>query len=120
AEQGIESWDAARERLADETGAVLIGDQTWKDVEAAAADGEIVEAAAVGLAAIFDHPQPAAVGAIGWRELLEAQNAMGNRVHGLVQRLGGEVVEHQHGRAVAGEIVLQHQDLAAIAKRALR
>ena len=44
----------------------------------------------------------------------------GDAVHRLVERLGGQVVEQQHGRAVAREIVLQRQDLAAVAQRALR
>ena len=35
-------------------------------------------------------------------------------------RVGGQVVEQQHGRAVPGEIVLQRQDLPAVAQRALR
>ncbi len=45
---------------------------------------------------------------------------MRDAVHGLVERIGGQVVEHQHGRVVAREVVLERQDLAAIPQRALR
>ena len=81
---------------------------------------EVVIAAAEALAAIFDHPQPAPLGAIFGRQLLEPDHAVRDAVHGLVVRLAGQVVEHQHGRAAAREIMLQRQDLAPIAQRALR
>ena len=44
---------------------------------------------------------------------------MGDPMHGLVGALGGQVVQQQDRRAT-GEIVLQHQDLAAIPQGTLR
>jgi hypothetical protein len=40
-------------------------------------------------------------------------------MHGFVVHVGGEVVEKQDGGALLGEIVLQTQDLAAVAQGAL-
>ena len=37
-----------------------------------------------------------------------------------VARLGGLVVEQQHGAAMAGEAVLQREDLPTVAQRGLR
>ena len=45
---------------------------------------------------------------------------MGDAVQLQVARLGGPVVEQQHGAAVAGEAVLQRQDLPTVAQRGLR
>ena len=39
---------------------------------------------------------------------------------GSIDALGGHIVEQEHGRTVAGEIMLQREDLPAIAQRALR
>jgi hypothetical protein len=83
------------------------------------ADDEVVVAAAERLGAILDHAQARAARAVVGRHLLEPQHAVGDAVHRLVQRVGRQVVEHQHGRAVAREIVLQCQDLPAVAQRAL-
>ncbi len=40
-------------------------------------------------------------------------------MHGLVEAVGGQIVEQQDGGAVLGEVVLQRQNLPAIAQRAL-
>ena len=109
---------AARRAL--EAGPVLGRDQPRKDLHAAGLDDEVVVAAAERLAAILDDPQPPPLGAVVGRQLLQPDHAVRDAVHGLVGRLGGQVVEHQHGRVVPGEIVLQRQDLAAVAQRALR
>jgi hypothetical protein len=41
-------------------------------------------------------------------------------VNGLVRGFGGKVVEHDHRGAIAGEIVLNGEDLPPVAQRALR
>ena len=45
---------------------------------------------------------------------------MGKAVDGFVVGVRGQVVQHQHRRALPGEVVLHRQDLAAVAQRALR
>ena len=99
---------------------MLARHQPREYIDATTPHGEIVIAAAIGLAAILDHPQAAALGAIGRRQFLEPDHAMGNRVDGLVIGVAGQVVEQQHRGAIAGEIMLEQQDLPAIAQRTLR
>ncbi len=89
------------------------------DLESAGADGEVVEAAAELAGAVLDDPDPPALGAVFGRQFLQPDHPVGHAVHGLVQALGGEIVEQQHGGAAPGEIVLQGQHLPAVAKRAL-
>ena len=45
---------------------------------------------------------------------------MRDAVHGLVGHFGGQVVEQQHGGAELREIMLERQDLPAVAQRTLR
>ena len=84
------------------------------------ADDEIVVAATKALRAILHDPKPPALGAIVRRQFLQPDDAVSDAVHRLVERVGRQVVEQQHGRAVAREIMLERQDLAAIAQRTLR
>ena len=58
--------------------------------------------------------------AVDRRELIEVDDAVGDAVHGAVGGLGREIIEHDDGGIVLGEIMLERQDLAAIAQRALR
>jgi hypothetical protein len=106
-------------RGAGEGGAVFRGDDARIDLQPAGLDGEVVIAAAEPPAAIFDDPHPAALGAVFGGQFLQLDHAVGDAVHGLVVDVGGQVVEHQDRGAVLGEIVLQRQDLAAVAQRAL-
>ena len=99
---------------------VLGRNEPREHANAAGRDNEVVIAAAIALAAIFDDPQPAPLGAIFGRQLLEPDHAVRDAVHGPVVGLARQIVEHQHGRSAAREIMLQRQDLAAIAKRGLR
>ena len=98
---------------------MFAGDQPRKTSHAAGLDHKIVKAAAKSLAAIFDDPKPPPFGAINGRQLLKPDHAMRNAVHGLVIGLGRHVVEHQHGRLAAREIMPQGQSLPPIAQRAL-
>ena len=120
AEQRVQLGRFGRQDLALERLAMLGRDQPREDPHAAGVDDEVVVAAAVALAAIFDDPQPAALGAIFGRQLLEPDHAMRDAVHGPVVRLARQIVEHQHGRPAAREIMLQREDLAPVAKRGLR
>ena len=100
AQQRVELGDAAADGVAGESRPVLGRDQPREHAHAAVLDHEIVVAAAERLPAELHHPQAPALGAVVRRQLLQPDHAMGDAVHGLVVRLGGQVVEHQHGRAV--------------------
>lgn len=69
-------------------------------------DDEIVIAATIGPAAELDDAQAAAFGSVIGSQFLEPDDAMRHRMHGLVERFGGQIVEHQHRRAAPGEIML--------------
>src|SRR5579871_3951530 len=77
-------------------------------------------AAAEAPAAIFDQPQPAPIGPVFARQLLQRDDAMGNAVNGLVRGFARQIVEQQDSRTPAREIMLQREDLAAVAERTLR
>src|SRR5205085_11403698 len=77
-------------------------------------------AAAERLPAALDDAQPPPLAAIDRRELVEMDHAVRDRMDGAVARLGGEVVEHQHGRLVLREVMFQREHLTPIAQRALR
>src|ERR1044071_6378855 len=79
-----------------------------------------MESAAVPPAPVLQHPHPAPFGAVFGGDLLEPDDSMGDRMHGLVGQIRREVVEKQHGRALLREIVLEAEDLASISQRALR
>nr|GFA06095.1 hypothetical protein [Tanacetum cinerariifolium] len=120
AKQGVNFLDAAAELLADVASAVLGGYQARKHLDAIGHDIEVVVTAAVLLATVFDHPQASALCAISRGLHLQANHAMGNAVDGLVQGFGGEVVQQDDRRVVAREIVLDREDLPAVAQRTLR
>ncbi len=94
--------------------------QARKHLNAAGRDVEVVIAAAKALAAAFGDAQPAPLGTVIGRELVQMDHAVRDGVDRAVGALGGEVVERDHGRFVAGEVVLQAENLPAVAQRALR
>src|SRR6185312_1525670 len=120
AEQLIEPWNLALDRVAGKPAVVLGRDQSWIDLHTAGPDGEVVVAAADRLAAILGDSQPTPLGAERRCELLETDDAMDDAVRGLVAILGRAIVEHYHGGAMAREVVLECEDLAPVAKRILR
>ncbi len=94
--------------------------QAWKDVNTVLGNGEVVKTAAILLATILDDFQAPALGTVSRCQCLKANNAVGDTVHSLVQRLGGQVIKQQHRRVVAGEIMLDSQDLPSVTQRTLR
>ena len=82
-------------------------------------DDEIMVAAAESLRPILDDSKATPLGAITRRQLLEPDDAMRDTVNRLVVHVGRQVVEHQHSRAVPGEIVLERKDLPPVPQRAL-
>src|SRR3954465_11353405 len=99
---------------------MLGGDKPRKDLHAATLDDEIVEAATKRLAAAFDDTQAAPRAAINRCELVEMGHAVRDRMNRAVIVFRGQVVEHQHRRLMLREIMLEREDLAAVAQRALR
>ena len=51
--------------------------------------------------------------------MLEREHAVRQALQVAVRRRAGQVVEQQHGAAAAGEVLLERQDLAAVAQRTL-
>ena len=94
--------------------------QAGENIDPAPGDGEIVIAAAIFLTAIFQDADASSLGAEIGRQFLQMDHAMGDAVYGLVVRLGGQIIQQHHRGAETGEMMLDGQDLAAIAQRALR
>ncbi len=117
--RAFSSGESVEQHLALEWLAVLGRDEPREDPHSAGVDDEIVIAAAVALATIFDDPQTASLGAIFRRKLFEPDHAVGDAVHCPVVRLAGKVIEHQHRRAASREIMLQREDLPPVPKRGL-
>ena len=116
----VELGDAALEQVAAEALALLGRDQAREHLHAAGADDEVVVAAAKRLAAALGDAQPPPLGAVDRRKLLELDDAVGDAVHRAVVGFAGQVVEHDHGRVMLGEIMFEREDLPPVAQRALR
>ena len=99
---------------------VLERNQSRKDADAARGNDEVVVAAAIPLPSIFDHLQPAAIGAIFGRKLFEPDDAVRDAMHRAVVRFARKIVQHEHGGAAASEIMLQRKNLTPISQRRLR
>ena len=93
--------------------------QSWKHFHACLRDHEVMIAGAEALAATLDDAQAAPFASINRSELVEMDDAVRNAVNGLIGGLGGEIVKHDHGGVVLGEVVLEREDLAAVAQGAL-
>ena len=98
---------------------VLRRDQTREHTNAAALDAEVVVAAADIHAAHLDDPQPPPLGAVERRELLQRNDSMGQALELEIARLAGAIVGHQYGGPARGEMLLERQELAPVAQRAL-
>src|SRR5690348_8881382 len=119
-QQRIEFGVAAGHEIARKILVVLRGDQAWINPQAAALDGEIMEAAGERNAPHLDNPQPPAFRAVVDRQLLEEYHAVHDRMELEILLLRSEVIEQDHGGLAAGEKVLQGQNLSAVAQGALR
>jgi hypothetical protein len=82
-------------------------------------DAVVVRAAAEGDAAVFDHTQPAPLGAIGLVDQLQRQHRVRHAAHLQVGAERGAVVEQDGGAGTFGQILLERQHLAPVAQRAL-
>jgi hypothetical protein len=120
AEHRVERGVAARRDLAGERPAMFRRDQARVDLEPAGADGEVVEAAAERDAAHLDHAHAPPLAAVLDRELLQEDDAVGDRMELEVVGVRGQIVQHHGGAAAAREEVLQGKNLPAVAERALR
>ena len=119
-EQRVELLVGARQLVLDEALRMLRGDETRIDVETARANRQIVVTAAKRYAAHFADAQSAAFRAELARVLLEHDDAVRHRLDLITLATAGAVVEPQHRAVTAAEILLERQDLAAVADRVLR
>ncbi|MNI36541.1 hypothetical protein D3C73_905950 [compost metagenome] len=94
--------------------------QAREDVYAILQDCEVVKAAAVLLTTVLDHTHPSPLGAIVRGQFFQANHPVRNAVHGFVQGLGCQIVQQQQRGVVTHEVMLDRQDLPAVAQRALR
>ena len=120
AEQLVEPGNPAVHDLARKSRAMIGGDQSGKHGDAAGLDVEVVVAAAKTLAAALDDAQPPPFAAVDRRQLVEMDHAVRDAVNGAIGALGGEIVEHDDGRIMLREIMLQRENLPPVAQRALR
>src|SRR5262249_33146984 len=120
AQQVIKVRVAAQDIASLEFAAMLQRDEAGENVDAARANDHVVVAAAIGLAAIFDDTHAPPLGSVIGRTLFEAYHAVGDAVRGLVHRVGGEIVESEHGGTATCQMVLDGQHLTAVTQRALR
>src|SRR5215213_7889883 len=99
---------------------VLGRDEAWKDIDSAGGDREIVIAAAVFLSTVLENAQAPPLGAVGRRKLFKPDDSVRDAVNRLVGRFRRQVIEQQDRGAVAREIMLDREQLAAIAQGTLR
>ncbi|MNQ89401.1 hypothetical protein D3C85_1047090 [compost metagenome] len=85
AQQRIHFPDATGQLLAQVLTAMFGGHQTRKYMHAVAGDGEVMKAAPVFLAAVLHHAHAPSLGTVIGRQLFQANHAVGDAVHGLVQ-----------------------------------
>ena len=117
AEQRVEGGQAAGDALEAAIAPVFGRDQARKHAQAAGQDFVVVVAAAEAAAAELADAQAAPVAAVLGIELVQRHHAVHDRVHVQAELGHGAVVEQQHGAATADEVLLQREDLAAIAQR---
>ncbi len=120
AEKRIERLDVRLERRSLEFAAVFRRHEPRKHAHAARFDDEVVVTTPETLSPILEYSQPAAVGAVFRRQLLESDDAMRDAMDRPVLLVGRQVIEHQDRAVPLREKMLQREDLPAIAKRALR
>ena len=101
-------------------GLVLGGDEPGEHVQPAPADDVIVIAGPEVAAPQLDHLQPPPHGSIVRRMVLQADHPVGQAVQADVPGLAGLVVEEQDGALLPAEVLLEGQDLPAVAERVLR
>ena len=95
-------------------------DKPRKHRDAPGLDDEVVIAAAKGLAALLENNQAPPFRAVIMGKLLKLDDTMDDAVKGLVHWGGGEVVQQQNGRALAGKVMPERQNSVSVAQRALR
>ena len=81
---------------------------------------KIVISATKRLTAILHNAQSPAFRTVVWNEFFQPHHAMSDAVNGFVIHIRSHVIEQEHGCVALSKIVLQSQNLPAIAKRTLR
>src|SRR5262249_28424617 len=95
-------------------------DQSRKDIQAAATNGEIVEAAAKSYAAHLADAQSPALGAVLVGQLLERDHAVRDALQMIVLGAAGPVVQQEYGAIMAGEVLFERKHLTPIPQCVLR
>src|SRR6185503_5742117 len=96
---------------------VMFGrDQAWIGLDPSRLDPEVVVAAAKAHPAHLLDAQPAPLGAVERRQVLQVDDPVGQALELEVGLRTGPVVEEQDRASPAGEELLQRQDLAAVAQ----
>ena len=90
------------------------------DHQAACADLEVVMPLDAGDTPYFDYADPPARPPKFEGHLLELNHAVRNTLQLLILLVGRSVVEHQNRTPAAGEVLLEGEDLATVAKRVAR
>ena len=117
AEELIQLRDPGGELRAGAAAAMFGGNQARKYRQTAPSDHIVVEAAAKRGAAIFDHPQAPALGAVLGAEVLQCDHAVRNAQDLQVVFGGGQVVEQDYRAPFAREVLLEREDLPPVAQR---
>jgi hypothetical protein len=120
AQQRVQRAHAAGDRLAREVDRVPLRGQPREHLQAAASDRHVVHAAQEVAAAELDDLQVPQRRAVRRRALVQRDHAVRDALQLQVGPFGGAVVQQQHRAAAADEELLERQDLAAVAQRALR
>ncbi len=119
AEEGVEGRDLRALLHPAERRVLVERDQPREDRYAAALDAEVVIAPREALSAVLDTQRRRRSAPYSGVRCSSWMTPCTDAVHGLVEGVGGQVVEQQHGRVMAGEIVLEREDLPPVAQRAL-
>lgn len=114
AQQDIETANAAGDRVSIDAAAVFRGDKLAEHLDSLCRDDEVMVAAAKALATTRDDAEPSPLMTLIRRELIEMDHAIRSAVYGAIDALHGHVVQQHDSRVVAGELILQGQNLPTI------
>src|SRR5262249_30108036 len=118
--QVVERLQSAGDALRPELGMVLGRHQPWENHEAARANHEIMETAAVLTAPHLDHAHSAPVLAVNRGNVLHRDDTISQALELRITLLRGAVIEQEDDGLLSDEILLEREQLPAVAQGALR
>ena len=119
AKEPVEFFQAAGDDFAVERRVMFGGNEAREDAQSAAGDDEIVEPAAKAHAAKLHDAQAAAFGTVFGRGVIELEDAVGNGVRLRLSAIVQTIVQQDDRGVFADKVLLQRENLAAKAQRAL-